>query len=214
VKPTETPTETPTTTPVPEKDIFPASWNQLFSDKFDDNQNGWTVEVANGDWGVLNPKINNGKYQIFLKSGEHGVRLPLYQTKLNNIKNYYISVDVEGENLRGAYYGIEFRTSDNAGYVLLIDIAANQYTLGYSDESGWDTLTDWTTTSSIKSDQVNNIGVVVIDKNIQVIINGNELEKIEDSHKTTEGGFGLTVGLYDGNQQVTTLFDNLVVYGP
>lgn len=220
--PTRTPTETPIKTPTetsrnthtPEQNIFPKSWNQLFLDKFDDNRNGWFIDVDRGDWGVLEPKIIYGKYQIFIQSGNKGLRMPVYQETLTDVKNYYISVDIESIEEKVAYYGLVFRSSDNSGYVLLIDATITQYILGYSDETSWVTIIDWTTSSSIKKNQVNNIGAVLIDNSIQVIINGNEVNKIEDTHKMKEGGFGLTVGLYDGNKQDKILFDNLKIIGP
>jgi len=213
--PLSTPTQNATATQTPEPILYPSSWNLLFEDKFDENVNNWPVISSGDEWGSVEPTINDGKYKVFLESGNIGFRFPFYQTKLVNIKNYYMSVDIEElDNDNNAYYGMELRTTDGESYVLVIDDDASAYFLGYSDTSSWTVIIDWTTTSSIKKQGVNNLGIVIFDSSIKIIINGVEIENISNSMIMARGGFGLTVGLYKGNDQVTVLFDNLVVYGP
>ena len=201
----------PTNTPSP----FPSGWKLLLEDKFENDNNGWTYALIDDDWGnTTDAKVANGRLEFLLKTTNQGARNTVFSKKIENIKDCYISFDMEQMNpAMDAYFGIEFRSSSNGAYVFAIQQNIQSYSLTYSD-SEWRPIIEMTPSSFINSDKPNKIGLLVEESNITIFINDQKIDSITDSHSNDSGSVGFTVGLYYGDQQTTIVYDNLVIFGP
>jgi hypothetical protein len=200
----------PTATPLP----YPTNWKLLLADNFSDNNNDWGSIVIEDVAGSISSKVENGLLDVTLISKEQGTRNSVFQSKITDLKDYFISFEAEQKDLENdAYYGLEFRTINLQGYVFMIDQNKSQYSLAYIDTK-WNPIIDVTTSTAINSEKPNKIGLLINGSIITMFINDQEIAKISDSRSEISGAFGFTVGLYNPNKKVNVTFDNLQIFGP
>lgn len=200
----------PTATPPP----YPADWQLLLADDFNDNSNEWASLVPDTEAGSISSKAENGVLDVTLKSKEQAGRNTVFQSKVTHLMDFYISFEAEQKELgNDAYFGLEFRTIDLQGYVFMIDQRHSQYSLAYTD-TGWHPIIDFTTSTAINSNTSNKIGLLINGSSITMFINDLEIAKISDSRAVNPGTFGFTVGLFSPNGMANITFDNLQIYGP
>jgi hypothetical protein len=199
----------PTATPFP----YPANWILLLDDNFTDNNNDWGSLVPEDEMGIISSKVENGVLYVTMKSKGQGARNSVFQSKITDLKDFFISFEVEQKNLENdAYYGLEFRTINMQGYVFMIDQKKSQYSLAYIDTK-WNPIIDVTTSTAINSEKPNKIGLLINGSKITMFINDQEIAKISDSRSENSGTFGFTAGLYNPNEEVIVSFDQLQIFG-
>jgi hypothetical protein len=200
----------PTATPLP----YPTNWKLLLADNFSDNNNVWGSLVAEDEVGSISSKVENGLLDVTLLSKEQGARNSVFQSKIADLKDFFISFEAEQKDLENdAYYGLEFRTINQQGYVFMIDQKKSQYSLAFIDTK-WNPIIDVTTSTAINSEKPNKIGLLINGSKITMFINDQEIATISDSRWESSGTFGFTLGLYDPNEKVNVSFDNLQIFGP
>ncbi|MFZ5856271.1 MAG: hypothetical protein ACOYZ6_05515 [Chloroflexota bacterium] len=201
--------KTPSATPLP----YPADWQLLLADDFNDNSNEWASMVPDTEAGSISSKVENGVLDVTLRSKDQVARNTVFQSKVTHLMDFYISFEAEQKELgNDAYFGLEFRTINLQGYVFMIDQKHSQYSLAFTD-AGWHPIIDFTTSTAINSDKPNKIGLLLNGATITMFINDQEIAKISDS-RSAWGTFGFTVGSFNPNEMTNITFDNLQIYGP
>jgi hypothetical protein len=193
---------------------YPADWQLLLADNFDDNGNEWGSIVPDDAVESISSKVENGLLDVTLISKEQGARNTVFQSRISHLMDFYISFEADQKvSENDAYYGLEFRTINLQGYVFMIDQKKSQYSLAFTD-TNWHPIIDLATSTAINSDAPNKIGLLINGSTITMFINDQEVAKISDSRSVNSGIFGFTVGLFNPNGKTDVSFDNLRIYGP
>lgn len=187
------------------------SWDLIISDQFNDNQNNWTTGDINTDLYTGNKDIYSGK-MVWTVNESTGFVHWDWPTA-DGLTNYYISVDARRiSGPLNACYGLLFR-GDGSNYYIFEVCDDQTYRVNlHSDENGWETLIDWTTTDVIKPDQVNKLAVAAQGSYFEFYINDQLMSTLNDS-RWASGYAGIMIEVNDGDT-ATFEFDNFVLRTP
>jgi hypothetical protein len=225
--PTETPTDTPTKTPKPSRTptpsltptkksaVYPAGWQRIFFDSFDDNSNDWPMDPYSGPWGSVQYLLGDGNYSMELACiNTDGFFFHALPGSIGNVKDFYL--ELEGTLLSGAVdteFGVIFRHSENGFYAFVIQPDRKQYALWLNKDGAWTDIISMTRTSTVIANQSNRLGLLVQGESMQLFLNDHKLDQATDSTFST-GTIGLGAGLHTKGDSAKVMFDNFEILGP
>jgi hypothetical protein len=213
---TPTSTPTPTATRTPTRTITPTvsyrDWPVVFSDSFDDNDNGWPIGDYEDEYekGILS--ITDGKYLIDITA-----KKPFFwwlPPDMENMKDFYLSV--EGNKLEGPAdmnYGLVFRDFEGLHYYFQIRPDTQHYKVSRFDGQEWLTLIDSTFSSRIERHGSNQLAVLAQGSHFTFFINGKEVDTAEDDTLKT-GRCGVGFSVYHAGDKLKLEFDHFEVRVP
>lgn len=207
--PTETQEPTPTLSPTP-----PPSDPKLslgtpdFKDSFNSTTN-WTEH----DQASSTTEIKDGKF--FYTMHNPSPYSDEWVFSWPQIKDFYMEITaVTPASCSGKdRYGLIFRApSYNNGYLFYLS-CDGFYKLNKWDGSNMVSLEDWTFSDKIEAgpNKVNRLGIMTVDNDISLYVNGFFLTLIEDNDYMNEGYFGLLVAATD-TSEFTVTFDDLMYW--
>jgi hypothetical protein len=186
----------------------------IFSDRFDSNEFDWPEGKKNDSDRLGNCEITGGVYSWTIESLDGYVGHSQI-ADIDNIENFYASVDVERfDGARDAAYGIIFRVdNDWYYYEFLICDFCGEYNINLYKNDEWIVLVDWKTSDTIKSYGTNQLAVLAEGSKFQFFINGELVQEYQNTG-IRYGAVGLTIEVYSTGDKVTVHFDNFEVYVP
>ena len=219
--PTQTPTSTRTHTPTATRTFTPSitptesylDWPVVLSDSFDDNSNDWFTGDVKNDYITGTVAVTGGQYLVDI-TAKKGVFWYL-NPNVRNLDDFYLTIDVEKKTgQETADYGPVFQiTASNNKYFFAIDANYQEYFFTLSNNGEWTTIIDWTRSSQIKTDGVNQIAVLAKGSNFTFFINGEQVDKAENSTLSL-GKVGVGMELSKAGDKAQISYDNFVVQEP
>jgi hypothetical protein len=216
--PTSTSTPTTTFTPTATQTFTPSltptqsylDWRVLLSDSFDDNSRDWPVGEGtyHDEKDVIS--MTNGQYLIRITAFASGI-LFLYPD-VPSLSNFYLTVEVEEKTGPATTeYGLVFRSDSSEKYYLSINAQQQVYDLWFWNKYEWNPILDRLPSSRIYQKGTNQIAILAKDSLFTFFINGEEVNRSEDSIETGIVGVGSS---YDAGDQTEIAFDNFEVRVP
>lgn len=207
-------TSTETINPIsqPPATSLPDNINSQFEDGFDSNQNKWEEGTFEDEYGSVDFVIN-GQYDWDVVA-DKAVNQKSWAEDAPIVDDFIVSVDATHVNgAENASYGILFRVKDtnNLYYFGISD--GGYYYVGLLNDGEWITLIDWTDTSYIIVNAVNNLKVKGIGDEFTFYINDTVVDRIQDS-TFSEGTTGLSIELYEVGDKSKFEFDNFLLTSP
>ena len=189
------------------------SWPVVIDDSFDANLNAWTEdEMDDEELASISWSIQNGQY-IWETTAKQGFVWRIWPG-MDPLSDFYVSVDIQRTSGFGdAQYGVIFRNSDELTTYYYLEVSERQEFAVYLYEDGWATLFPATFSSAILPGQVNHLEVVGQGSQFLFFINGEYVGEVHDTNLSS-GEVGLAVGLANGGDEATFVFDNFVVRAP
>jgi hypothetical protein len=181
------------------------TWETVFLDTFDTNENGWVIrpeidsELADG-----RIEIKDGSYvwDVTAKQGfwwygasDRGVA-----------SDFALSTDVRLKRGQTGEYGLSFREHKSDYYTFTI--TPNQYfrvSLYYDDR--WISLIDWEKSYAIKPYDFNNITVIAEEQDFYFFINNQFVGQITDDH-IKYGWYACFIDMHNEGDKAVIEFDN------
>jgi hypothetical protein len=210
-QPTRAPESGPTQALVELQPVEIPAWSLALLDDFSWNRCAWYTGPAENDWWQGSWEIKDGKYRIDL-TGIQGFITWEYIPAA-----YLADFDIAAEIMKpgatsASEAGLVFRGNENNYYVYLVSIEYQDWFFGLYYDDAWQTITDWTLSEAIQTDQPNRLRVVAAGSHFQFFINGTLVGEAEDDHLIT-GQVGVTV---QAEENVSSIFefDNLELHAP
>jgi hypothetical protein len=183
----------------------------LFSEQFDSNENDWTIEEQDDEYGQSYADIIEGRYRLS-QTAAKGVfaweQLP--EAEFDNFVMVVDAIPVEF-NTDSFGYGLTFRNNSDYTNLYAFEIDEDGYLVNLLADGEWYTLVDYTPMPAINVGGPNQLMVEAIGPLLTFYINGKEAVSIEDNTLET-GSVGMGLDLYEVGDSVTVDFDNLMVY--
>ncbi len=187
-----------------------ADWSLVFEEPFDTNEAGWPEFEEDDSLAKLKVELVNGKYR-WEATANDGFAWWSYPD-MDPLSDFY--VEVEAIQLEGDPYGemgIVFHLDEDRFY--LYEVSGEFFALWRSVPDGWESLIDWTESLALRPNQVNLLGILMIDDRIHLFINDRLVGEFTDLNYTA-GVIGLAIGLEESRDEGTFEFDNLQVSAP
>jgi hypothetical protein len=223
ITPTLTPSLTPTvtlnvTSPLPPKTSY-LDWPVVLSDTFDNNHNGWPTGPYEdeGKYIVANISISGGKYfiQATQIQGSEGMFWG-FTPVINNLSDFYVSVDILIKSApTNSCFGLILRDQDGNDYYFAIYVDLQLYTSGKHYKNEWTLFNGVYATDStlINPGRSNQIAILAVGSHFTWLINGEEVETIEDNTlEKLKPGIGFSLGNAGDSAEIE--FDNFEVRVP
>jgi len=196
----------PTPTPTPSISV-PLDLSDVL-DTFDDNKLKWLTGTDNNEFGSLTKTIAGGKYILRFISSQ-SMNLPITQT-FTAAPNFTTSVDtkkVVGPSTADS--GLIFNRLDaNNLYRFSVNDSAKQYCLYLRYQGVWTALIPWTASTTIKTNETNNLKVKDVGGQISLYINGNKVNQVTNAVLYLNTDMGINMIVYQADQTVEFEFDN------
>ena len=188
----------------------PMDWPLLFCDTFDSNQNNWPTD----DWGTgeeySKSWVADGVYHWELKT-QQTVAPEAWPdaAALENVSDFYLSVDAQRLSGDANFYGLTFRRADDRTMYVFF-IRDDQTFLAVTVIDGrWNTWIDLTPSDAIRPDEINRLAVKSVGLNYTFFINDQQVTEAQEN-QLGFGGPGLIIGL-DADEDNVFQFDNFEV---
>lgn len=183
-------------------------WEVNINDPFDSNENSWPAK-ANFRYscGVEDMYIQDGKLVWKLATAVDCFWWEL--PELEAFSNFSYFVDIERISAPAdSDYGIVFREQENGSlYSFLISDLTQTYAFFLYQQESWKTLINFTSNNSIKSNDVNRIGVIARGSEFQLFINGTIIATYSD-FTLSSGAVGVAVEPRGSGAETILEFDN------
>ena len=181
-----------------------AAWSTLVFDGFTSNQNKWSVEDRTPDqyFSMLNRTIVNGRYRW-------QARMAISSSSIapDWLNGYYVldfHLIVNCKHIRGSWsgssWGVVFRVQDNHNYYYFHITDHQFFAVSVMKDGKWQNLTEWTRSSTIKPNGVNQLEVIADQAHFIFLINGKIVNEVDDD-QFSEGMVGLAVEAYTPDEE-------------
>jgi hypothetical protein len=187
-----------------------ADWPIVFEETFDSNESGWPEFEDQDSLAELTVQIQNGVYRWEALANDGFVWWSY--PDMNTFSEFYAEVDAfQSAGDQYGEVGLIFRLDEDRFY--LFELSAEFYSLWRSVPDGWERIIDWTTSDAILQGEVNQMGVLAIQDQIHLFVNGRLVAEVEDAHYDA-GVIGVAIGLDEAGFEGVFEFDNLLVSAP
>lgn len=174
-----------------------------FTEDFSNNDNGW----------YLYPEysLKDGVLQITVpeEGAIYGATVPNQSRS-----DFALTVDIASETIGSYQYGVWFRSKNGLdnGYYFVIEPQTSNYALALGLDGEWqEDAIPWQSSSQIKRNGINQLGIVASGNQITLYINGVQVNSIVDD-KLDSGEIMLLAGTYQNEvAPIVVRFDNLVI---
>ena len=215
VEPEPDPTADMELEPEEEENAYLAqSGDILFEDDFSNNNNAWPEEYLEDELGFYESFLDDGgKYVVAVGSDTDDGHVVWFTPDMDDVSDFVLSVEAIAETDSESYlYGIVFRSNDEGAYFFEIDFEGfSVTTIDTNDE--WTELIEYTFSDAVIPNGVNELQVEAIGPQLTFFINGEQVASIEDDTFTT-GTVGVVADVFNINDELEVVFDNLLVTAP
>ncbi len=192
-----------------------ASWSTLVFDNFTSNENNWLVgSYPSKYFATLNQVIAEGRYRW-----EADVSLASTITTAW-LGGYHVSdfhLIATGKHINGSKagssWGVVFRIQDNQNFYWFHLTDSQNFAVSRQKEGQWLNAVDWTRTSVIKPNGVNQVEVIGRERHFIFLINGQIVSEVEDDH-FRQGLVGLAIEAYTPGEKIGFDFMDLILRAP
>jgi hypothetical protein len=218
------PTETPTATVElsPAVDGFaaipsitgdsPADWPVVFSEPFDNNENGWDIGPVKTKYWEVATSISGGVFHLSLITMVPGPWA--FYPLLGELRDFFVSIGIRKINgTRSADFGLLFREAEGSHYYFRINPESRTYNVTLLFNSKWTDVINWKQYKRIFPYGVNRIAVMAEGAQYIFFINGEEVDRMEDPARRT-GRIGAGITLYNSGDRIKLEADDLIVRAP
>lgn len=187
------------------------TWDPVLHERFDNNDNGWTLWNVDDDEKTETMRIEDGvlRWELSLKEPDNWY---WEIAPVSSYSNFYYSAKVRRigaptkEQVTQAIWGILFRRQGSDFYAFRLN-DLQEYSLSLHQEEGWTDLVGTTVSSLIDPAQTNELAVIVDGAEIIAFINGTPVGSFRDG-ALAEGNVGFYAGLLHENDEVQFEFDD------
>ncbi len=209
ITPTVTPTPSNTSTPTP---VPPSEWPLVILDTFDSNEHSWPMLPVDDSYLETDWELKNGKYrwEVLAKQDVHWYILP----NMKSVNDFYLSAELQRvSGPENCTFGVVFRARDDEHYYMFGISETQNFSIYRVYKGDWKTLVDWRYSPTIRQEYVNKITIVAQGSHFIFWINDERVIGIDDD-KISKGRNGLTMILYEAEDQAVFEFDNFEVREP
>ncbi len=196
---------------VPEElrqDSIAARWSTLVYDGFISNHNDWLVgSQTNEYFAPLAQTIAEGRYRWEAQVGK-ATSITSAWLMGYPVSDFHLIANCKHilGSRAGSSCGVVFRLQDNHNYYNFRINDGQFFAVSAKKDNQWLTIVDWTKTSTIKPNGVNQMEVIAYEKHFIFLINGQVVKEVDDDH-FSEGLVGLSIETYTLGEK--TVFDFL-----
>ena len=128
--------------------------------------------------------------------------------------DFYMTVEARRvSGVEDGQYGLMFRKTDSDNYGIFKIKDSKHYKLALMLAGEWNTIIDWTETSTVRPGETNRITVIVQGPHYTFYINDQYAAEIEDD-RLSGGGGGMMIELVAEGDTAVFEFDNLEIRAP
>lgn len=194
-----------------------ATWSTLAFDAFTANQNKWSVENREPDqyFSTLNRVIAEGRYRwdarMIIPSPSIA---PDWLTGYHVLDFHLIAncKHVHG-SWAGSSWGVIFRVQDRHNYYYFHITDHQFFAVAVLHEGKWHNLVEWTRSSAIKPNGVNQLEVIAHQSHFTFLINGKVVSELDDE-RFSQGLVGLAIEAYTPEEEITFDFLDITLRAP
>jgi hypothetical protein len=192
-----------------------AHWSTLVYDGFISNHNDWLVGNQTSEYfAPLNRAIEDGRYRWDAKVSQASSITTAWLTSYP-VSDFHLIANckhIRGSRA-GSSWGVVFRIQDNYNYYHFHLTDDRFFAVSVEKDRQWLTIVDWTRTSTIKPNGVNQLEVIAYQKHFIFLINGQIVSELEDEH-FSEGLVGLAIEGYTPAEEITFDFLDITLRAP
>jgi hypothetical protein len=214
----ETPLSTPSPAAALEVDIDLAprpgeAAQQIVTDAFVDNTNGWIISDYEDEWGTVTRQITDGAYRWEIDAAQAVGRwcTPELTNTQSIVSDFYVSVDVRRSGgPDSAAYGLVLRHTEGSYYLFSVrEDGFYQFSLwsGFA----WQPIIDWTATTLMRAGETNHLTAIAADDTFELYINDEFVDQAVDA-TLPEGEAGLSISTAATDGLAVFLFDNFELW--
>ncbi len=186
-------------------------WNSVIEEYFYDNTLDWATGDRDGDYARITWTLGDGIYRWDTYAYDSFVWW--VSPDMDPLTDFYIAADmnlIDGPS--SAEQGLIFwRSEDNTYYVF--EIEGGYFAVFYYDSSDWNTIWDWTESSTIKTGEANRLAVIAQGEHLLFYINDQFVAELFNA-EAASGTAGLIVGLDEAGEQGIWEFYNFELRTP
>jgi hypothetical protein len=186
-------------------------WSAVIEEYFYDNALDWATGERDGDFARINWLLGEGVYRW--ETLAHDGFVWWVTPDMDPVSDFYIAADmkvVEGPS--SAETGLIFwHSDDNAYYVFEID--GEYFAVFYYDSAEWNTIWDWTESTTIVPGGTNRLAVIAQGEHLVFYINDQFVAEVFNA-ESRSGTNGLIVGLDEAGEEGVWEFYNFELRTP
>lgn len=192
-----------------------AHWSTLVYDGFISNHNDWMVGNQSSEYFAhLNQTIAEGRYRweahVSKASSITSAWLMGYP-----VSDFHLSANCKHVlgSRAGSSCGLVFRIQDNDNYYHFHITDSQFFAISAKQNGQWLTLVDWSRTTTIKPNGVNQMEVLTHGNHFTFLINGQIIGEVDDD-RFGEGLVGLSIEAYTPGEKITFDFMDVTLRAP
>jgi hypothetical protein len=180
-----------------------------FIETFESNNNRWPMGSAEDEYVSSVKSIVNGRYHLELTAKQHMIYL-CWPGGRFAFKDFQLTVEgVQIGSQNSSHFGVLFRGVDDSNFYTF-EIADGQYSVWAQVNGVWSAVVEWTWSTAVRWNEVNQLGIRAKGAHLQFFVNGQLVAERDDS-RLSGGGIGLVAGLAHAGDKAVFEFDNLQV---
>ncbi len=192
--------------------LAPTDWSIVLCDPFDANENDWYTGEFDGGLITGEKLITGGKYRWDATAHEDAIWWSIPDVSLDT--DFYITVEARRvSGVENGQYGLLFRKTDDDNYAMFKIEDSQHYKFSVRHEGEWNTVIDWTETTTVRPGEINRITVIVQGNNYTFYVNDQYVDEITDE-RLSGGTAGMMMELVAEGDTAVFEFDNLEIRAP
>lgn len=192
-----------------------ASWSTLVYDGFISNHNDWMVGNETSKYfAPLKRAITEGRYRWEAQVGTASSIATAWLTA-HSVSDFHLIANckhIRGSRA-GSSWGVIFRIQDNQNYYHFRITDGLLFSVTTQKDGQWLNIVDWTKTTTIKPNGVNQLEVIAYQKHFTFLINGQTVSEVDDDH-FSEGLVGLSIEGYTPGEEIAFDFMDIILRAP
>ena len=192
-----------------------ASWPTLVFDNFTSNANNWLVgSYPSHYFAALDQVIAGGRYRWEAKVSQASTITTAWMADYR-VADFHLAASSKHVNGSGAgsSCGVIFRIQDNHNFYWFHVTDSQKYAVSRQKGGQWRQLVDWTVTTAIKPNGVNQVEVIGRGDHFSFLVNSQIVCEAEDGH-FAQGFVGLAIEAYTPGETIAYDFMDLVLRAP
>jgi tRNA A-37 threonylcarbamoyl transferase component Bud32 len=192
--------------------VAASRWPVVLSDSFSANENDWPAGDYSDERVAGNRLIANGKYRWEATALDDVIWWSIPEAA--SVSDFYLTAEARRvSGVEDGQYGVIFRRADRDNYGLFKIEDSQYFKVSLQYEGEWDTVIDWTKSSTIRPDGVNRLTVVGRGSHLTFYINDEYVGEADES-RLSGGKTGVAIELVAADDSAVFEFDNFEVRAP